>query len=454
VDSIHGRLLGAVTLVLAGFLGLTGWALDQAFRESAREAVRARLQAEIYALLAAADWSPEGALQMPDVLPEPRFSNPGSGKYGAVVDSARKEIWRSPSMVGLAATFPQPPHPGAFLYQEVLVGGASHFGSSLRVVWESEPGSEIDLVFSVAESRDDFERTIGGFRRNLWGWLGGLAVVLLLLQGTIVRWGLAPLRRVGRDLQAIELGERDRLQGRYPRELRGLTSDLNTLIAHDQAQLARYRNAIGDLTHSLKTPLAVISGIAAGPELPSNALVQLREQTQRMDQIVQYQLQRAATSGRTTLAAAVEVRPIVDKLLSSFAKVYAEKSVQVTVDVPAAVRLRGEVGDLLELMGNLLDNAYKYCQQQVMVTARVIETVGGEGDTVRSLVVHVDDDGDGVDAARRGEVLQRGVRLDLGREGQGIGLAVVREIVDAYGGRVEVGTSPLGGARFSLYLAS
>jgi two-component system sensor histidine kinase PhoQ len=357
-------------------------------------------------------------------------------------------------MLGLDARFRVPPRAGAFLFHTPEVDGAEHFGISFRVVWERESGEESVLVFGVAESTEGFDRTIRGFRRSLWGWLGGLAAVLLVLQWAIMRWGLAPLRHVAEDLRSIESGERERLEGQYPLEIRRLTDNLNTLIARDEGRLERYRNAMGDLAHSLKTPLAVIKGIADKDAEPSGDAVQLGEQARRMNQIVEYQLQRASTSGKAALARAVQPQSLVDKLLATLVKVYADKAVQVTVDIPERTLFHGESGDLMELAGNLLDNAFKCCCSRIALRIRQVP----EGQPSRAsrplgLDLQVDDDGPGIPDDMREVVLQRGVRADEAACGQGIGLAVVREIVEAYDGQLEIGSSEeLGGARMSVFL--
>ncbi len=451
MDSLHARLLAAASLVLTAFLGLTGWALDQAFRASAETAAHDRLKGHIYALLAATDLEAGGFLDIPDTLPEARFSNPDSGLYAQVVSRDRTFQWRSTSMLGFAIPFRLKVQPGAFRFDTVVVDGRSLFTVSFGVVWENERRMEHAYTFSVAESSASFRREIAGFRRSLWGWLGGLAAVLLLLQGSIVRWGMAPLRWVAADLRNIESGRATRLEGHYPRELRGLTDNLNALIAHNQAALERYRNALADLAHSLKTPLAVLQGLAGSQRGDEVELQTLRDQVRHMNQIVEYQLQRAATSGRATLSAVLPLKPVVNKVVSSLAKVYADKAVRVVRNIPDDAMFYGDQGDLVELLGNLLDNAHKWCRNRVELSVQPL--VGTDPHTSRAgLELQIDDDGPGIASARRPAVLERGVRADSLAEGQGIGLAVVRDIVDAYQGSLSIEESSLGGARVRVRL--
>ena len=164
-----------------------------------------------------------------------------------------------------------------------------------------------------------------------------------------------------------------------------------------------------------------------------------------MDNIVQYQLQRAATAGRSALAAPLPVKPVVERLITTLQKVYHYKSVQLDSSVDDSVLFRGDEGDLMELLGNLLDNAFKWSH------SRVVLEVAHEG---RVVLIRVADDGPGIPDEQAERVLQRGVRLDEATPGHGIGLPMVRDIVEAYGGSILIEHSPLGGALFRLQLPS
>ena len=201
------------------------------------------------------------------------------------------------------------------------------------------------------EDSSSFESPIQKYRQTLWGWLLALAALLLIAQLLVLRWGLTPLRKVANELHRIEHGEQEALHGNYPAELRGLTGNLNTLLAHERAQQQRYRNALADLAHSLKTPLAVLHG-------SSTDAASVREQVRRMQQSVDYQLQRAATAGRGGLNSPLEIQPLLDSLLLALHKVHAGKTISVQQQVDEELMVRADKGDLTELLGNLLDNAF------------------------------------------------------------------------------------------------
>jgi two-component system sensor histidine kinase PhoQ len=255
---------------------------------------------------------------------------------------------------------------------------------------------------------------------------------------------LRPLRRLERQVREVEAGERVRLNGAFPTELTGLAGNLNALIETERRRLVRYRNTLDDLAHSLKTPLAAMQSLLSETRVPAEASAALNRELERMDQRVSYQLRRARASGATGLGVEpVPVAPVIGDLVETLNKVYRDKRVVCRTDIGAGAAFQGDPGDLTEILGNLIDNAYKYCRGRAEVTARM--------DSGR-LVITVADDGAGIEAGEARQLLERGARADETVPGQGIGLAVVRETVELYGGTLAVGASALGGAELRVTL--
>jgi two-component system sensor histidine kinase PhoQ len=449
--SLNTRLLLASSVVLAAFLGVTGLVLDSAFRASADTALRDRLQGYVYALLAASDLDKRGQLRLPAELPDPRFSLIGSGLYAEVVDSSGKSVWRSKSLLGLAIPFAMVPGVGQREFAQLAINRDLPLLSlAFTVSWETTGGSDRRYTYHVAESLVSFNAEVSRFRQSLWGWLAGAAFLLLLVQGAILRWSLAPLRRVADDLHAIEAGLAQRLRNDYPRELRQLTDNLNGLLTSADNHLKRYRDSLGNLAHSLKTPLAVLRGAVDGETNDAALRAVAREQLTGMTSLIEYQLQRAAASGHTPLAAPVEVKPVVEKIIAALAKVYADKDVRVTLDVETSATFHGDAGDLTEMLGNLLDNAFKWCRQQVHVAARRLLPTGS-GQPV--LEITVADDGPGIPDDLKARVLLRGARADENTPGHGLGLAMVQDTVALYHGELVLETSSLGGLAARLRIS-
>ncbi len=444
--SLHGRINLSALSVLIAFLGLTGLALDEAYRQSAESAVRDRLKGQVYALLGAADENASGELALSQAPSDPRFSNPDSGLYARVRGADGKLDWRSPSMLGRDVEFLGASRPGVWSFSQLRTPEGSLMAVNFGVIWEDDRGRGHRYTFAVAESMAPLLRQVAGFRTTLWIWLGGATLVLLMVQGVVLRWGLSPLRRVAAALHRIESGRDERISGDYPKELLGLVHNLNALIARSRANQERYRNSLADLAHSLKTPLAILRGAAAeGAGRP--LLEAVDEQVQRMDEIVRHQLQRASASGQGALLRSVPVGPVVDKLARAMAKVYRDKGVDCRIQVAADAHFFGDEGDLMEILGNLLDNAFKYCEHRVeLYGASASSPAGLPG----ILEMRIEDDGPGIPEDQVSTVLQRGRRADQRHPGHGIGLSVVDEIVRLYRGRFSIAHSDLGGAAVSV----
>jgi two-component system sensor histidine kinase PhoQ len=294
------------------------------------------------------------------------------------------------------------------------------------------------LMLFVLEDRAELDREIDIFERTLWAWLGGAAVVLLLSQTWLLRWGLAPLRRVADEIRAIESGEQSAVTGPYPAEIALLTDNLNTLIKQERLRQTRYREALSFLAHSLKTPLAVLRTALSEPgRLP--AVVD--QQVAHMDDIVQYQLGRAAASGSSRFVPRLLLLPVLQRLRDSMQKVHADKGLDFALDCPADLAWRIDNGDALELFGNLMDNASKWARRRVDVRVHRVAD---------DLHLRVDDDGPGFSNTEA--ILQIHVRGDEQVPGHGVGLAIVKDLVASHDGELTLSASDLGGARVDIVL--
>lgn len=438
--SLRTRMALAFGVLLVLFLGLTGTVLDRAFKQSVRAAVEERLQLQIYALLGVAE--PDGSgFFVPD-LEDPRFAQIDSGLYGLIFDSGGNEMWRSGSALNLLL------QPG-LLNGVPLPAGQTRFGqieseslgpmsyAMYAILW-AERG--VEYRFMVFESTAPSAAEIREFQSNLWLWLGGLTALLSVIQYLLLRWGMSPLKALASEVSGIESGMADTLQGHYPSELQTLSDNLNLLIRSERERQRRYRLTLDDLAHSLKTPLAVISGIVQDQQRSAEAVSEIHEQVERMNQIVGYQLKRAVKSQSNPMVVReISVNVVLDKLLNALAKVYRDKHMQVKRHVPDGLGFRGEESDLMELCGNLLDNAFKYGSTRIRVRA---------GRDESGLHLEINDDGAGISIDQQQHVLERGARADTASSvsGQGIGLAVALDIVSSYGGKLQVGNNPEGGA--------
>ena len=456
--SLHARQLLAACLGLVAFLGLTGVALDHAFRETTLSNLRERLQSYAYDYVGDFEFDRHGKLIPPQSgSPDSRFDLVGSGLYAQLIGDGQR--WDSPSLLGHEVP-PSPPFKaGAVNFDGPINFTDSHgqltrlYRYSQSIVWEvGEVGRSSEIArftFSVYEDAGQIDRQLQVFRRALWGYLGLSTILLLVVQFLVLRWSLQPVRVLERELSRVQRGVSPQLSMDMPPELEPITASINALIESENTHLDQSRNTLSDLAHSLKTPLAVLrSRLESGADHQA-----LREevaaQVQRMNEIVSYQLSRAARSGHALFSVPIAILPRAEEIVASLEKVYAQKNVLCEFEVDADASFRGELGDLQELIGNLLENAFKWASRRVLLT---VQSEKGVGHRRPGVLISVEDDGPGIPAERVEHVVQRGIRGDERVQGHGIGLAIVQDIVHAYRGELKVDASPdLGGARFVVH---
>jgi len=436
--------LGLLSVVLSAVAAV---ALDALFRRNALEARYEVLDAQVIALIATADLGPSGNLA-PATLAEARLTTPGSGLYAEIRAADGSVTWRSPSATGSGLSLEARPGIGTRQTERVsLPDGTRVLAQSLGVSWETGEGPPRTFFLSAAESLEPYFEEVSRVRFRLAAGAGMLMLALVAALSIGLRWGLQPLRRLEHEIAEVEEGGRELLGAGWPRELSGVTANLNALLAGERTRLARYRTTLGNLAHSLKTPIAALKAIASSADLATRS--QVEPPLERMQSIVEHQLRRAVLAGAGSTVAAVSVAGPLQDLLGALHKVYRDKGVDCELDVPATLAYPMETGDLLELAGNLLDNAFKYCRGKVVFRARSRERADWRRP---GLELEVIDDGPGIPESDRQRVLERGVRADESVDGQGIGLASARDVVAAYGGSVAIDTGPLGGARVRALL--
>ena len=435
--SLNRRIILSASLVLVVFITLTAATLERAFIDSSESALRDTLTSQLYALMAAAEVE-NNTVIMPSEELDVLLGLPGSGIYSYITSRSGRILWQSSSALGA-----KPPQPVSLpsadkQFKKISVDNNIYYTFAYGVDWSSDSGS-IALTFNIITDLKSFNKQISHYRKTLWSWLIAMAALLLISQALILRWGLSPLRKVGVELNRIEIGEQEQIVQHYPQEIERLTSNINVLLKQERDQKTRYRNALGDLAHSLKTPLAVLqSGLNSNKQDET-----LSEQITRMNSIVEYQLQRATTAGSANIGKPINVESVTRRMLDSLHKVYRDKHIVVTVEIDKSVVFRGDEGDLMEMLGNLLDNAFKWADQHIKIKAE---------QTSDQLSITVSDDGPGIAKNKADELLKRGKRADQTTAGHGIGLSIVKNIVEAYQGDLKIIKSQSGGAEITVTL--
>jgi two-component system sensor histidine kinase PhoQ len=445
LGSLRARVLLGVSVVLVVLFAITIVALDITFQRSTERTLNALLDAQLLGLIALAEPDPVLGLSLPDEAADPRFNVAESGIYAALWNSEGEVLWKSLSLLEREIDPGPLPEPGERRYVSIdLPGLPRGRGLLMGISWEFTDGKLESFALGTAVSIEPYEERQQAFRRNLIGWFAGMTLAMLVVIGGLLQRVLRPVGTLERQVREVEAGARSALSGSYPTELQGLARNLNALIETERRRQSRYRNTLDDLAHSLKTPLAVMRSLLGANAPLAESQDELSQAVDRMEERVTYQLRRARASGATGLGTEpVRVGPVLDDLKLTLDKVYHDKHMTAAVETAAGTIFLGDPGDFTEVAGNIMENAYKFGRRRVRVTAR---NVAG----FLSLVV--EDDGPGIGAGEVDALLQRGTRADESVPGQGIGLAVVREIVELYQGTIGVDRSMLGGARIALRL--
>jgi len=442
IRSLRVRLMLAAALLALLFMLALLPALQKTFSLALQESIEQRLASDVTTLISAARIE-DNRLMMPVLLPDERFNLPDSRLLGYIYDRQGNLVWRSRATANENINY-QPRYDGrgnefARIRQD---DGEEFFVYDVEVKLLGGKSAAFSIV--ALQPVREYQQTLNGLREKLYLGFGAALLVLMVLLWAGLTWGLRSLRRMSVELDEVESGARDGLSGEHPRELLRLTRSLNRLLRSEREQRGRYKDSLGDLAHSLKTPLAVLQGVSEGmaqrPEEREQARV-LQSQIERMSQQIDYQLQRASLRKSGLVRHQVQLQPLLESLCGTLAKVYREKRVEVSFDIPVDARVPMEQGALMELLGNLLENAWRLCLGQVRVS---LHSADGQ------LLLCVEDDGPGVPADQRERILRRGERLDRQYPGQGIGLAVVKDIIDSYDARLTLDDSPLGGAAFRI----
>ena len=315
-----------------------------------------------------------------------------------------------------------------------------HFDSQVNLLSVLDNGRIV--ILNITHER--FEQLMTSHRFQLALFLLSFVILLSLSLYVLLVRGFKPLKEMAHDLEVIASGKGDQLDATYATEFNNMKVSLNNLLNAEKHQRERYRNTLADLAHSLKTPLAVLQG-AANEGLNHDEYQRLtQEQVKRMDQIIQHQLNRAVKSiGDGTKTSAVTVTPIIERILLVLSKVYRDKDVHTILNLEHKIELIADERDLMEVLGNMLENAFKYCRSEVAISLY---------DDKENVYIVLEDDGSGVSEHMRYTILERGERADTSAApGQGIGLSVAVDILSSYNCRLEVEDSfALGGAKFSI----
>lgn len=418
------------------------------YRESSERGFESVLSAHLFNLISSVGVSEQGYLTGNPDLGDLRFSEPGSGWYWSVdpISPSLKGSLRSASMTRPIPS-PSPekvPFNASFQRNYVTKG----IGEEQLQVFESEfvlDSANRVARFRVMGNRTELETEIDGFERRLFFYLAVFGLGMVAINVLAILFGLQPLRRVSAALAQVREGTASRLTGRFPAEIEPLANETNALIDNNRRILERSRTQVGNLAHSLKTPLAVLLNESRAIGGDRGRL--LAEQAAAMQTQVEHYLQRARVAAQRE---SVVYRTPVIEALTPMVRVVRKLNPGVELDFSPSrqeILFAGEKADLEEIVGNLLENATKWAK------ARARLAVSADGGTQR-FRIEIEDDGPGIPEEKAKEVLRRGSRLDETKPGTGLGLAIVSDLVKEYGGHLALDRSALGGLRVTVELGT
>ncbi|SHE38922.1 sensor histidine kinase [Devosia limi] len=425
-----------LALVATGFLlsDLYSRALDTSLTET----LDFHVESLAGALLEAGD-----PLSSDIALTDPRFDRPRSGWYWAIRDQNGQLYNLSTSVVGIDLPVVMGPADSMGRRTAVI---DDVFGTRMRVVERAVTVAPTTYQIVVTGSLSEILKLVGEFRGQAFIVLGAVGVMLAIMSAIVARIALRPIARLSAAIESVREGESVTVAGTYPREIAPLAEEVNELLRSNAQIIERARNQVGNLAHGLKTPIAVLRNEASSKK-GALADVVLSE-SEKMSAMVATYLERARLAARTSVVGKkADATMIMLRLTRVMRKIHPDVTIAFQRPDASLPWFRGDEADLEEMVGNLLDNACKWSKGQVGVRLDA-----ERGPTGTMLLIRIDDNGPGLTDEDAQKVLRRGVRLDEKTPGSGLGLDIVKELVDVYGGSLALTRSALGGLLVELRL--
>ncbi|HLT13215.1 MAG TPA: sensor histidine kinase [Marinobacter sp.] len=447
--SLRLRLLAGTLVWVAITLAGTGWFLSGLFQQHVTEQLYATLEIQLSQLAGATRANPEGDISISTQLNDPRLQRPYSGLYWQIdqvrndEQPARPALLRSRSLWDSVLSVPQDLPPNGALHRHQTTGPDNQPLLLLeRLIYPAEAPQQ-GLRLMVAADASLVTEPIQKFNGILGFALATLGLGLLVATVMQVMIGLRPLNQLRQSLQAIHEGKTRRVEEQYPREIQPLVDDFNSVLGQNTRVVEQARTHAGNLAHALKTPLTILSNAAARPDDTLPALVSEQVATARRQ--IEHHLARARAAAAVNVPGMrTEVRPTLASLVRVMHRLNPDKAIEASISHATTDPLfRGEKQDLQEMVGNLLENAWKWGQSKINITIESSE---------EHFTIVIDDDGPGLPEEQREIVLSRGARADETVPGSGLGLAIVSDLANLYHGALTLDNSPLGGLRASLTL--
>lgn len=429
--SLRNRLLAGAVIWLGLMVFSAGLLIPNLIKDYLEEDIRQQLSLSLDELTANIDVDSQGRMVMPFRLSDPRFNRPYSGLYWMAV--TENQVMRSRSLWDQLITFKR------------FKGARGANGEKLVYIQRNIylPDFSEPITITVGLDEQPLEDTLHALMGQISLVLMLLFVGILILIGLQVSWSLRPLGKMQKELHKLRSGEQNSLENNYPKEVQPLTSDLNALLFHYQELLQRARNHAGNLSHALKTPISVLKNEVS--QLDADTKEKLEPSLSNLQQQIDYHLGRARMAGSMhILAVSCQPSDQVDAISIAFDKVFADREILLINELNSDLKVAVEATDMDEMLGNLLENGYKWAKSQIRVYSEPVS------DTQVALVV--EDNGPGIPDEKKDLVMKRGVRLDEETPGSGLGLNIVQEMAHSYRGQLILEDSDSGGTKAKLII--
>jgi len=427
-DSLRLRLIVGSALGVVLAVVLAGLLIGYLYRSHTTDRFQTELDHHLDELAALIEIDPQGRPVVRQPLSDPQFNVGRSGLYWEVAGA--RGVAASPSLTDALRLIPAPDdawHHGRAGDEEVLQRSA-------RIAKDGQA-----LTITIASAQHLLEEQVARFRFDLTLSMAVVGMLLLGCAALIVRFGLAPVSRLGEEVGRLRNGEIERLDPHVPTEFAPVVTRINALLEGQAQLIARARTESGNLAHNLRTPLALIADEAEqlGLAGQTESAAFLLERCGAMQHQIDYHLARAAAAGTRGAGTLTAVGPLLGRILPAMRRLHAERAIGVVMNVPADLRLPCDSRDLAEILSNLIDNGFKWARSTVTITGR-------------PNVIEISDDGPGIPLEQRASVPKVGIRLDPAMQGSGLGLAATADLLRFYDAELTLGDATEGGLRVTM----
>ncbi len=449
VRSLRLRLLLSATGAIVVALVLAGFGLTALFDRHVERRIQGELATYLQQLSGGIEFAPDGSFSVGVPMADPRFDVTFSGLYWQVEEDEKGLAIHSRSLWDTRIALPTDPLQVGIIHHHLLAGpgGATLMVQERRILFPTQEGDR-SLRIAVALDRADLDAARDAFAGDLVPSLSLLGLVLILAVWFQVSMGLRPLDAIRQGVNAVRNGRESRLPGNQLSEVMPLVDEVNDLLENQERAVERARRRAGDLAHGLKTPLTILQSDAG--RLRAKGETKLAEEIEGLIETMRRHVDRELARVRLSEKGAGQgqetcLGTMVEKIVRTIGRAPQGKVSRWSVDIPTDLYVRMDDGDLAELVGNLIDNAARWAESAVTVRSEIGAPDG-------PVILFVEDDGPGVSEADLGKLGSRGTRLDEQVPGNGLGLAIVRDILAAYGGDISFANKPEGGLQVRLTL--